>query len=173
MVYSLKQAGEATGRTKPSILRAIQTGKISAKKTMMGEWEIEPAELHRVYPPVGEGVTRSVTRTDTPEDMEATVELLLLRQELAAKEERLDSLQEERDRERGHLAGRIAELKDQLERSEQERREKDRQLTALLTDQRTQQEAGERQQQKPVQIGIASRRFFGLLPASWRRQSGR
>jgi len=50
MAYSLKQAGEATGRSKPSILRAIQTGKISAKKNEMREWEIDPAELHRVYP---------------------------------------------------------------------------------------------------------------------------
>src|SRR3982750_3758898 len=61
MAYSLKQAAEATGRTKPTILRAIQTGKISAKKTEMGEWEIEPAELHRVYPPVADGVTPTAT----------------------------------------------------------------------------------------------------------------
>jgi hypothetical protein len=73
MVYSLKQAGEATGRSKPSILRAIQTGKISARKSEMGEWEIEPAELHRVYRPVAVGVTRTVTP-----DAEVTVELRLL-----------------------------------------------------------------------------------------------
>jgi hypothetical protein len=52
MPYSLKQAADATGRTKPALLRAIQTGKISAKKNEMREWEIDPAELHRVYPPV-------------------------------------------------------------------------------------------------------------------------
>src|SRR4051795_4206854 len=61
MAYSLKQAADATGRTKPTILRAIQTGKISARKGVMGEWEIDPAELHRVYPPVAAGVTRTVT----------------------------------------------------------------------------------------------------------------
>ena len=130
MAYSLKQAADATGRAKPTILRAIQTGKISAKKTEIGEWEIDPAELHRVYPPVA----LSVTRTVTP-DEEVTVELLLLRQELTAKEERLTALQEERERERRQLTERIAELRDQLARSEEERREKDRQLTALLTDQ--------------------------------------
>ena len=74
MAYSLKQAADAMGRTKPTLLRAIQTGKISAKKTEMGEWEIEPAELHRVYPPVAQGVTPTVTP-----DAEVTVELLLLR----------------------------------------------------------------------------------------------
>src|SRR3954452_10652322 len=87
MAYSLKQAGEATGRTKPTILRAIQTGKISTKKNEMGEWEVEPAELHRVYPPIAEGVTR----TDTP-DAEATTTLLLLRQVFAAQAERLTAL---------------------------------------------------------------------------------
>src|SRR3954470_6194299 len=130
MPYSLKQAADATGRTKPTILRAIQTGKISAKKSEMGEWEIEPAELHRVYPPIAAGVTR----TDRP-DAEATVELLLLRQELAAQAERLTALQEERDRERRQLTERIIELRDQLATSEEERREKDRQLNTFLTDQ--------------------------------------
>jgi len=48
MAYSLKQAGEATGRSKPSMLCAIQTRKISARKPELGAWEIEPAEIHRV-----------------------------------------------------------------------------------------------------------------------------
>jgi single-stranded DNA-specific DHH superfamily exonuclease len=130
MAYSLKQAADATGRSKPTILRAFQTGKISAKKSEIGEWEIEPAELHRVYSPIAAGVTR----TDGP-DTEVTVELLLLRQELAAQAERLTALQEERERERRQLTKWITELRDQVARSEEERREKDRQLTALLTDQ--------------------------------------
>jgi hypothetical protein len=103
--YRLKQAADATGKAKPTILRAIQTGKISATKNEMGAWEIEPAELHRVSPPVAQSVTRTVTP-----DEDVIAERLLLRQELAAREERLTAMQEER-------------------------REKDRQLAALLTDQ--------------------------------------
>ena len=137
MAYSLRQAADATGRAKPTILRAIQSGRISAKKTEIGEWEIEPVELHRIYPPV----TQGVTRTDTP-DEEVTVELLLLRQELTAKEERVTALQEERERERRQLTERIIELRDQLAQSEEERRQKDRQLTALLTDQSGKGEKG-------------------------------
>jgi hypothetical protein len=53
MAYSLKQAGEATGRTKPTSLCAAQIGKISAKKNELGEWELELSGLHRVYPSVG------------------------------------------------------------------------------------------------------------------------
>jgi hypothetical protein len=70
-------------------------------------------------------------------DEEETVELLLLRQEFVAKEERLSAIQEERERERRQLTERITELREQLAQSELERREKDRQLTALLTDQRS------------------------------------
>ncbi|HRW57963.1 MAG TPA: hypothetical protein P5185_09415, partial [Oscillospiraceae bacterium] len=49
-MYSLKEAATQTGRGKPAILKAIQKGRISAKKNELGEWQIDPAELHRVYP---------------------------------------------------------------------------------------------------------------------------
>ena len=39
---------------KTTILRAIKSGKITATKGERGEWHIEPAELHRVYPPIAE-----------------------------------------------------------------------------------------------------------------------
>src|SRR6185295_1530733 len=105
MPYSLKQAADATGRTKPAILRAIQTGKVSARKNELGEWEIEPAELHRVYPPVTDGDTPGVTPEDEEEE---GVQLLLLRQVLQAKVERITLLEEERERERAQLTERIA-----------------------------------------------------------------
>jgi hypothetical protein len=49
-LYSLKQAADAVGRGKPAILKAINSGRISAKKDDNGQWQIDPAELHRVYP---------------------------------------------------------------------------------------------------------------------------
>ena len=74
----MRQAADATRRTKPTLLPAIQTGKISAKKNELGEWEIEPAELHRVYPPVAAGVTPTVTR----DGAETFVVIMLLRADL-------------------------------------------------------------------------------------------
>jgi hypothetical protein len=50
----LGQAARATGKAKPTIARAIQTGRISASRSDDGSWAIEPAELHRVYPSAGE-----------------------------------------------------------------------------------------------------------------------
>jgi len=52
MQLTLKQAAEETGRSKQAIQQAIKSGKVSAKKNDFNEWEIDPAELFRVYQPV-------------------------------------------------------------------------------------------------------------------------
>lgn len=58
MPLTLGQAAKETGRSKPTILNAINKGRVSARKSETGAWEIEPAELFRVYtrvePPNGE-----------------------------------------------------------------------------------------------------------------------
>jgi hypothetical protein len=114
MAYSVKQAAEAAGKTKPTILRAIQKGKISAKKDDHGAWEIDPAELHRVYKPVADGTS---TGTDTSVSA-ALREIELLREMLTDKDRQIES------------------LNSRLEAVDEERRTTLRQLTALLTDQR-------------------------------------
>ena len=48
MPYDLAEAAAATGLNKASILRAIKSGKISGTKDALGQWWVEPAELHRV-----------------------------------------------------------------------------------------------------------------------------
>ena len=55
MTYSLATAAAATGTVKSTILRAIMAGKVSATRNDHGQWVIEPAELHRVYPPATAG----------------------------------------------------------------------------------------------------------------------
>ncbi len=52
MAYTLADAAQATGTNKTTILRAIKSGKISGSKDEFGTWQVEPAELHRVYPPL-------------------------------------------------------------------------------------------------------------------------
>jgi hypothetical protein len=51
MSYSLQQAAVAAGVNKSTILRAIRAGKVSATRDEHKQWLVEPAELHRVYPP--------------------------------------------------------------------------------------------------------------------------
>jgi len=55
MSYSLQQAADAAGVNKSTVLRAIQAGKVSATRNEHEQWLIEPAELHRVYPPATQG----------------------------------------------------------------------------------------------------------------------
>ena len=124
MAYTLGQAAKAAGISKTSLHRAIQKGRVSAAKNDNGSYEIEPSELHRVYPPVSEdnrSANLDLGQDGTPE---TAIETAVLRREVQLLHERLA------DKEAV-----IADLKERLDQSEQERREKDRQLTALLTDQ--------------------------------------
>jgi excisionase family DNA binding protein len=48
---SLREAAEQTGVSKSTIFRAIKAGRMSAPRNDDGEFQIDPAELFRVYPP--------------------------------------------------------------------------------------------------------------------------
>ena len=51
-MYNLARAAAAVGRNKNAILRAIKAGKIPASQDANGEMQINPVDLHRVYPPL-------------------------------------------------------------------------------------------------------------------------
>lgn len=117
MKYSASQAAKATGKSVPTITRAIKSGKISAEPKEGGGYQIDPSELHRVFPPVtSKGVaTPTMSQTETPNEtgvLEA--ELKALRERLADKDDQISYLRKKLDAE-----------------SEERHR-----LTALLTDQR-------------------------------------
>jgi hypothetical protein len=50
MAYTLAQAAHATGLNQAIILRSIKSGKISGTRNANGYLQIEPVELHRVFP---------------------------------------------------------------------------------------------------------------------------
>lgn len=133
MSYTLGEAAKATGRSKATIHRAIQSHKISAvKDDATGSWLIEPAELHRVFPPVSsEPLQNGAMRQNemAPETGE-TAEL----------KRRLEELRAERERERADKDEVIDDLRRRLDASDEERRKVQMQLTALLTDQSEQAE---------------------------------
>jgi predicted site-specific integrase-resolvase len=58
-VYTIATVAAAVGRNKTAILRAIKAGKISAAQDENGEWQIDPDELHRIYPPMRSASMRS------------------------------------------------------------------------------------------------------------------
>ena len=115
MSYTLGEAAKATGRNKSTILRAIKAGVLSATRDPAGGgWQIEPAELHRVYPAIV-GATPDATPNATMRNSDATGDAMAeLRARLADKDAVIDDLRRRLDAE-----------------SEERRR-----LTAVLADQR-------------------------------------
>jgi septal ring factor EnvC (AmiA/AmiB activator) len=129
MPYTLMQAAEATGKSKSTILRSIQSGKISASRDQLTQgWLIEPSELHRLYP----AVARDAANAPALAHHAPQPEIAELLREVAHKDELL--AREQRERQRDHET--IDELRRQLAATDEERRTTLRQLTALLTDQR-------------------------------------
>lgn len=127
MAYTLTQAAKAIGRNKTTVLRAIKSGKISAiRDEASGSWLIEPAELHRVYAPASTAAAPSrIRRKATSRNGDAAGELreLLLRLETA--EARI-----------ADKDAAIDDLRRRLDQSEEDRRQAQAQVAALLTDRR-------------------------------------
>lgn len=129
MQYTAGDAAKATGKNIATITRAIKSGKISAAKDESGAWRIEPAELHRVFPPITQELRKPQMQEDaTPTQKPTTSNDGLLREELAALRERVNS----QDQLLADRADQIADLRTRLDREGEERRK----LAALLTDQR-------------------------------------
>lgn len=100
-MYTLKQAADAVGRGKPALLKAIKNGRISATKDDNGQWLIDPAELHRVYPvvTVGNGSgTAAGERQEPPGNSGIRPDVEVLRERIAEKDALIADLRNERDR---------------------------------------------------------------------------
>jgi len=110
MAYTLGQAAKATGKSKAGISQAIASHRISATKDDLGRWQIDPAELHRVFPPIRQQVDDS----EPPFTPEQTVEIARLKATVEGLE---------------NLCAQIEGERDSL-------REQNTRLTALLTDER-------------------------------------
>lgn len=119
MKYTAGNAAKATGKSIPTITRAIKKGVISAEKTASGGYLIDPAELHRVFPALtpNRDVTPDKLDSETPKKSNVTGEL-----ELEVRMLR-EMLSREQDT--------VADLRARLDAEAEERRR----LTALLTHQ--------------------------------------
>jgi len=113
-MLTLGAAARHTGRSKSAISRAIASGKLSAVRSgrPKGGWEIDPAELMRVYPRDSSG-NRETGPNATPG--ETTAELVALGRLLDERE------------------ATIRDLRARLDASEAERRCAQERLTALIT----------------------------------------
>ena len=125
MTMTLNEAAKSCHKAKGTILKAIREGRLTAPKDDKGRYEIDPSELHRVFPLTTNNQSEKPTLTPTS-DHEIRIEIERLRTELKAA----NILSE-------NMAETVSDLRDRLDREGEERR----QLTAILTDQRTGQGA--------------------------------
>lgn len=97
MKYTAGQAAKASGVSTATITRALKSGKISGQKDDNGAWVIDPAELHRVFPPVSviQLETRSMKQYATPEKTDG---ITGLERENQMLREALADARQERDR---------------------------------------------------------------------------
>lgn len=91
MVYTLGEAAKATGKTKSALSKALGKGRISGIKNDAGEWEIDPAELHRVYPAISK-TPLNAAEQETPVNTDSSAEIKLLEAKLEAALEQIDGL---------------------------------------------------------------------------------
>lgn len=97
MKHTLGTAAKAVGKSKATISKAIKSGKISAHKLPNGSYEIEPAELHRVYPPAPSQPIEG-ERLETPSATGGnSSEIRLLQARLEMAQERIADLEGDRD----------------------------------------------------------------------------
>lgn len=117
---TLNQAAKAAKKAKATLLEAIKSGRMSAPKDELGRYQIDPAELFRVYPPD----QSETSPDDRKRPREETSETSILRATVDHLRELIRQIEGERDN-----------LRNRLNQSEDERRSTQARLTALLTDQ--------------------------------------
>jgi excisionase family DNA binding protein len=110
---SLREAAQLAKTSKSTILRAIQSGRLSATRTDDGGYSIDPAELCRVYPPrpeapdqsadqgAGQGAAGSSTDAATElriRNAQLEAGFNALKAILEAEKKHLEEIREDRDR---------------------------------------------------------------------------
>ena len=135
---SLNKAAKEAGVAKSTILEALNSNdparKLSAEKNAKGHWEIDPAELFRVFPKTSSDQSSEPIATPV-ENHQKPLSTSGLEIEVKMLREQIDRMDTEREREREQLVDQIESLRGQMERQSADHRA----AIAVLTDQRAQQ----------------------------------
>ena len=140
MLVSLSKASKLSNKSKSVLSGAIKSGRLSAGRNIKGHWEIDTAELFRVYPKaVHKDVLELGTKNANQNKTEPPKELLehkLLEQKIEFKDEKILILEKQLQ---------------QAQEREQELRNILNQNTKLLTHYSEQQKVQE--EEKPKRKG--------------------
>lgn len=119
MPYTLGTAAKVTGKDRATISRAIKKGKISAQKNEQGQWAIDPAELHRVYPPLQQTDSARNSERATDNNTDLIVENKVIKAKLEALSQQVHDLQSDKEFLQKELSKATALLTDQRDKSSQ------------------------------------------------------
>jgi len=92
---TLTEAAKWAGVTRPTIFKALKSGRLSGRKDEAGEWRIDPAELERAYAVKQPDDTAGNAALSNPNIAEA---LVAKDREIALLREALDDARVQRDR---------------------------------------------------------------------------
>lgn len=112
MQLSLSAAAKDVGRSKSTLSRAIGQGRMSATRCDDGSYQIDPAELYRVFPtPAPQPAALNTAQPALERDG-------TLRMQLELAERERDRERQERSRERDQMQATIDDLRTRLDRAE-------------------------------------------------------
>jgi hypothetical protein len=111
MKWSLNQAAKEGGVGKATILRAINSGRMSAPKNELGQYEIDPSEFYRVFPATGSGPDSEPGTETDPDHKKTPFETGQLAAEIKLIRERMTMAGQMHEKELALLNARIEELR--------------------------------------------------------------
>lgn len=77
-MLSLSEAAKESGQPKSTIWRAVNSGRLPATRTYAGDYQIDPAELHRLFSPgASDGRTTTLSMKRDAADLERADEIML------------------------------------------------------------------------------------------------
>ena len=100
MTLTLGEAAKRTGKSKATLSRAINTGKVSATRNGDNSFSIEESELYRVYKRVFDATHTTLKNAASDErgtvgaTPEREIQIALLEAELAAAKDKIEDLKQ-------------------------------------------------------------------------------
>jgi hypothetical protein len=102
-MLTLSDAANAAGVAKSTIWRAIKSGRISASRTVIGSYQVDAAELFRVFPPAhkNDPMKQVATEIEHVGTGAQEAQIVALKDVSALLRDQLEDLRKDRDAWRG------------------------------------------------------------------------
>ena len=103
MGWTLRQAADECGKSRSTIHRALQSGKLSGNRNDDGSWDIDPSELARVFPWDTQGHAQRDTAETTRDGENSNAQVLavkveMLEEQLGRERETVEDLRRRLDK---------------------------------------------------------------------------